>query len=136
MEYLIKDASKKLNISIYTLRYYDKVGLTPFVKKDENGVRKYTDEDLEWIRMLINLRDIDMPISNIKEYIELYLKGDETIEQRRDLMCRYREYIKKKVEDTISSLEMATEKLRNYDSVVADILDDTNLFENKKIYNK
>ncbi|MDU4325602.1 MerR family transcriptional regulator [Clostridium sp. D53t1_180928_C8] len=136
MEYLIKDASKKLNISIYTLRYYDKEGLTPFVKKDENGVRKYTDEDLEWIRMLINLRDIDMPISNIKEYIELYLKGDETIEQRRDLMCRYREYIKKKVEDTISSLEMATEKLRNYDSAVADILDDTNLFENKKIYNK
>lgn len=132
MEYLIKDASKKLNISIYTLRYYDKEGLTPFVKKDENGVRKYTDEDLEWIRMLINLRDIDMPISNIKEYIELYLKGDETIEQRRDLMCRYREYIKKKVEDTISSLEMATEKLRNYDSAVADILDDTNLFENKK----
>lgn len=136
MEYLIKGASKKLNISIYTLRYYDKEGLTPFVKKDENGVRKYTDEDLEWIRMLINLRDIDMPISNIKEYIELYLKGDETIEQRRDLMCRYREYIKKKVEDTISSLEMATEKLRNYDSAVADILDDTNLFENKKIYNK
>ena len=136
MEYLIKDASKKLNISIYTLRYYDKEGLTPFVKKDEKGVRKYTDEDLEWIRMLINLRDIDMPISNIKEYIELYLKGDETIEQRRDLMCRYREYIKKKVEDTISSLEMATEKLRNYDSAVADILDDTNLFENKKIYNK
>lgn len=136
MEYSIKDASKKLNISIYTLRYYDKEGLTPFVKKDENGVRKYTDEDLEWIRMLINLRDIDMPISNIKEYIELYLKGDETIEQRRDLMCRYREYIKKKVEDTISSLEMATEKLRNYDSAVADILDDTNLFENKKIYNK
>ena len=136
MEYLIKDASKKLNISIYTLRYYDKEGLTPFVKKDENGVRKYTDEDLEWIRMLINLRDIDMPISNIKEYIELYLKGDDTIEQRRDLMCRYREYIKKKVEDTISSLEMATEKLRNYDSAVADILDDTNLFENKKIYNK
>lgn len=136
MEYLIKDASKKLNISIYTLRYYDKEGLTPFVKKDENGVRKYTDEDLEWIRMLINLRDIDMPISNIKEYIELYLKGDDTIEQRRDLMCRYREYIKKKVEDTISSLEMATEKLRNYDSAVADILDDRNLFENKKIYNK
>ena len=136
MEYLIKDASKKLNISIYTLRYYDKEGLTPFVKKDENGVRKYTEEDLEWIRLLMNLRDIDMPISNIKEYIELYLKGDETIEQRRDLMCRYREYIKKKVEDTISSLEMATEKLRNYDSAVADILDDRNLFENKKIYNK
>ena len=82
MEYLIKDASKKLNISIYTLRYYDKEGLTPFVKKDENGVRKYTEEDLEWIRLLMNLRDIDMPISNIKEYIQLYLQGDKTIDER------------------------------------------------------
>ena len=133
MEYLIKDASKKLNISIYTLRYYDKEGLTPFVKKDENGVRKYTDEDLEWIRLLMNLRDIDMPISNIKEYIQLYLQGDKTIDERRDLMCRYTEYIKKKIENTINNLEMAIRKLKQYDSAVADILDDKDLFEfNKK----
>ena len=133
MEYLIKDASKILNISIYTLRYYDKEGLTPFVKKDENGVRKYTEEDLEWIRLLMNLRDIDMPISNIKEYIQLYLQGDKTIDERRDLMCRYTEYIKKKIENTINNLEMAIRKLKQYDSAVADILDDKDLFEfNKK----
>ena len=133
MEYLIKDASKKLNISIYTLRYYDKEGLTPFVKKDENGVRKYTEEDLEWIRLIMNLRDIDMPISNIKEYIQLYLQGDKTIDERRDLMCRYTEYIKKKIENTINNLEMAIRKLKQYDSAVADILDDKDLFEfNKK----
>ena len=120
MEYLIKDASKKLNISIYTLRYYDKEGLTPFVKKDENGVRKYTEEDLEWIRLLMNLRDID-------------LQGDKTIDERRDLMCRYTEYIKKKIENTINNLEMAIRKLKQYDSAVADILDDKDLFEfNKK----
>lgn len=130
---MIKDASKKLNISIYTLRYYDKEGLTPFVKKDENGVRKYTEEDLEWIRLLMNLRDIDMPISNIKEYIQLYLQGDKTIDERRDLMCRYTEYIKKKIENTINNLEMAIRKLKQYDSAVADILDDKDLFEfNKK----
>ncbi len=133
MEYLIKDASKILNISIYTLRYYDKEGLTPFVKKDKNGVRKYTEEDLEWIRMLINLRDIDMPISNIKEYIALYIKGDETIPERRELMFRYKEYVKKKVEDTLKNLEMTTKKLRQYDSAVADILEDTQIYDNNKI---
>ena len=133
MEYLIKDASKILNISIYTLRYYDKEGLTPFVKKDKNGVRKYTEEDLEWIRMLINLRDIDMPISNIKEYIDLYIKGDETIPERRELMFRYKEYVKKKVEDTLKNLEMTTKKLRQYDSAVADILEDTQIYDNNKI---
>ena len=84
--------------------------------------------------MLINLRDIDMPISNIKEYIALYLKGDETVDERRELMCKYREYIKKKIRDTINSLEMTTQKLRQYDYAVADILDDENMFQIKKKY--
>ena len=96
-------------------------------------LRDYTEEDLEWIRLLMNLRDIDMPISNIKEYIQLYLQGDKTIDERRDLMCRYTEYIKKKIENTINNLEMAIRKLKQYDSAVADILDDKDLFEfNKK----
>ena len=47
----------------------------------------------------MNLRDIDMPISNIKEYIQLYLQGDKTIDERRDLMCRYTEYILKKAKE-------------------------------------
>lgn len=128
MEYFIKDAAKQLNISIYTLRYYDKEGLTPFVKKDENGVRRYTDEDLEWIRMLISLRDIDMPIANIKEYINLYLQGEDTIQQRRDLMIQYREYVKNKIRNTLDNLENATRKVCEYDREVADILSEKNLF--------
>ena len=131
--YTIGEVSKIFDLPISTLRYYDKEGLTPFVKKDKNGVRKYTEEDLEWIRMLINLRDIDMPISNIKEYIALYIKGDETIPERRELMFRYKEYVKKKVEDTLKNLEMTTKKLRQYDSAVADILEDTQIYDNNKI---
>ena len=43
------------------------------------------------------------------------------------------ENIKKKIENTINNLEMAIRKLKQYDSAVADILDDKDLFEfNKK----
>lgn len=128
MEYLIKEVSDKLNISVYTLRYYDKEGLTPFVKKDNKGIRRYTEEDIEWIKMLISLREIDMPISNIRKYINLYVKGDETIEERRKLMRQYRQYVKRKVQDTIDNLEKVTKKLCEYDAAVADIISDDNLF--------
>ena len=84
--------------------------------------------------MLINLRDIDMPISNIKEY-SLYIKGDETIPERRELMFRYKEYVKKKVQDTLKNLEMTTKKLRQYDSAVADILEDENIFQINNKFN-
>lgn len=33
MTYSIKEVSKIFNLSIYTLRYYDKQGLLPFVSK-------------------------------------------------------------------------------------------------------
>ena len=128
MEYLIKEVSDKLNISVYTLRYYDKEGLTPFVKKDNKGIRRYTEEDIEWVKMLISLREIDMPISNIRKYINLYVKGDETIEERRKLMRQYRQYVKRKVQDTIDNLEKVTKKLCEYDAAVADIISDDNLF--------
>ena len=131
MKYLIKEAAEKLNVSIHTLRYYDKEGLTPFIKKDENGVRKYTEEDLEWIRLLISIRDIDMPISNIREYINLFLQGDKTIEQRRELMIRYRDYVRKKVQGIMSNLELASKKLCQYDEAIADLIDDEDLLNLK-----
>lgn len=131
MKYFIKEAAEKLNVSIHTLRYYDKEGLTPFINKDESGIRRYTEEDLEWIRMLISLRDIDMPISNIRQYINLFLEGDKTIEQRRELMIRYREYVRKKVQDMISNLELASKKLCQYDQAVADLIDDEDFLKLK-----
>ena len=39
MECSIKEAGEKLKISEYTLRYYDKEGLTPYLKKKGNVFR-------------------------------------------------------------------------------------------------
>ncbi len=96
MGYTIKEVAEKLNISQYTLRYYDKEGLIPYLKREKNGIRRYTDEDIDWINMIISLRNIDMPITKIHEYITLYLQGDKTIEQRRELIQKYKRFIENK----------------------------------------
>ena len=50
-----------------------------------------------------------------------------------EIVEQSKEYIKKNIEYTINNLEMAIRKLKQYDSAVADILDDKDLFEfNKK----
>ena len=56
MGYTIKEVAEKLNISQYTLRYYDKEGLIPYLKREKNGIRRYTDEDIDWINMIISLK--------------------------------------------------------------------------------
>ena len=51
MEYTISDIAKLMGVSTYTLRYYDKEGLFPNVKR-VNGIRIFEDKDFEWLRVL------------------------------------------------------------------------------------
>ena len=55
MAYTIGQASAKLNISIDTIRYYDKQGLLPFVSRTKNGLRSFTENDLHLMRTIICL---------------------------------------------------------------------------------
>ena len=44
--YNIKEVSELMGISPHTLRYYEKIGLLEFVKRNEQGVREFSESDL------------------------------------------------------------------------------------------
>ena len=52
MTYSIKQVSQITGLSIYTIRYYDKQGLLPFVKRDSSGYRAFTDADMSLIHTI------------------------------------------------------------------------------------
>jgi len=52
MTYSIGELLKMLNISISTLRYYDKEGLLPLVNRSSGNIRVFDESDLEYIRMI------------------------------------------------------------------------------------
>lgn len=58
----IKTVSKETNVSADTIRYYERVGLIPPVKRNEHGVRDFNDEDLRWIVFSRHMRDAGMSI--------------------------------------------------------------------------
>nr|WP_243884861.1 MerR family DNA-binding transcriptional regulator [Lactiplantibacillus plantarum] len=45
MSYSIGQVADKLGVTIDTIRYYDKSGLLPFVKRNSIGRREFTDND-------------------------------------------------------------------------------------------
>ena len=92
MEYTISDIAKLMGVSTYTLRYYDKEGLFPNVKR-VNGIRIFEDKDFEWLRVLNCLRNINMPIKRMKEYVELCQKGDESLKERLKMIEEQEESI-------------------------------------------
>lgn len=103
----IKEVSEKYNIPQDTLRYYERVGVIPAVKRTKSGIRCYTDEDLGWVENAICMRSAGLPIEVLIEYLRLYQEGDATIHARLELLSSQREVLleqKKKLEETISRL--------------------------------
>ncbi len=71
MQYLISDVANLTKLSSHTLRYYEKEGLITNVKRDNNGLRVYDDNDIELINIITCLKDTGMKISDIKAYLAL-----------------------------------------------------------------
>ena len=97
MRYTIAQAAKKSNLSCYTLRYYDKEGLLPFVERSQSGYREFSEGDLEWLALIICLKNTGMPIKQIKEIIELTVQGDETLLQRQQIFVEHRKNVLEQV---------------------------------------
>jgi DNA-binding transcriptional MerR regulator len=75
MTYTIKEVSEIFDLSIYTLRYYDKQGLLPFVSKNASGYREFTESDLGFIYTICCLKNTGMPLKDIRTYIDYCMQG-------------------------------------------------------------
>lgn len=115
MGYTIKDVSERFNISAPTLRFYEKEGLLPSIRREENGHRLYSDTDLEWIQIVSCMRATGMSIKYIKRYIDLCLLGENTVPERRQIILLQKEIIENHIKDYKRLLNVVNKKLDYYD---------------------
>lgn len=102
--FTIKDIARKTGMSATTLRFYGKKGLLDFVERDAAGVRIFTEKDFEPLFLIHTLKRAGMPIRRIKEFLDLYFQGDETIPERRALYERQREAARAQIAELEDSL--------------------------------
>ncbi len=108
MLYTVGEMAKKLNIPPSTLRYYDKEGLLPFVKRSGGGMRVFREEDFEWLQVIGCLKKAGMKLCDIKAFIILAMQGDETISDRLELIIKQKHEVEKEIETlnkTLATLE-------------------------------
>lgn len=98
MSYSISQVAKMMGVTPSTLRYYDQEGLLPHIKR-VNGIRVFEDEDFRWLRVLNCLKNTKMPIKKIRKYVELAQKGDETLQERYQLIQEQKEYILSQIQE-------------------------------------
>lgn len=123
LTYTIKEMTKKTGLTSPTLRFYEKEEVLPFVQRDVNGNRVYTDENISWIHFILALRSTGMPV---KRYVKLYKQENVTIQERRKMMLDHKQKVEADMRQTYKHLEQINYKLALYDAI-------ENNLQNKKI---
>jgi DNA-binding transcriptional MerR regulator len=112
----IKDVAAKYGLTEDTLRYYEKEGLIPSVKRTAGGIRNYDEESENWVAFIACMRNAGISIEALQEYVSLFEKGDSTISERKAILERERNNLARKIKEEKAVLDRLDKKIANYES--------------------
>lgn len=118
----ISEVSSKMNIPVSTLRYYESEGLLQNIKR-QSGIRDYSQNDIEQIRVIQCLKNSGLRIKDIKKFMQWCEEGDSTLSKRLELFDKREVEIKKKIDELNNALNMIQFKKWYYKTAVKDSTD-------------
>jgi DNA-binding transcriptional MerR regulator len=117
--YTIGQVSEMFHLPISTLRYYDKEGLFPDMNR-VSGIRKFSDKEIEALRVIECLKKSGLEIKDIKQFMEWCVKGSETYPERRELFMKQKEIVESKIQQLNQALDMIKFKCWYYEQAIKD----------------
>lgn len=90
--------SKKSNVPIETIRYYEKEGLLPEPKRAENNYRIYEKRHLERLLFIRNCRAFDMSLEEIKALLEATTLPEESCYSVNEIVTEHIGHIESRIE--------------------------------------
>ncbi len=119
MVYTVGEMAKLLDIPASTLRYYDKEGLLPFVERSSGGIRMFRESDFEWLQVIGCMKKAGMSIRDIRQYIQLAMQGDDTIDTRLQMFHHQRQVLLDQIREMQHTLETVEYKCWFYETAQA-----------------
>jgi len=121
MGYSIGKAAEMTGLSTFTLRYYEKEGLLPFVERTPSGTRCFKDSDFEWLAMIQCLKNTGMSIKDIREFVGWCMEGDETLEKRLAMFLARKKEVEDKMVEFQHYLDKLDFKIAYYENAIQDV---------------
>ncbi|WP_430789716.1 MerR family transcriptional regulator [Virgibacillus flavescens] len=113
-KYSISEIAKELDLTVYTLRYYDKEGLLPFVERTSSGTRVFKESDIEALKIIECLKATGMPIKEIKNFIDWCSEGDSSLQQRYDLFLERKDTVEAQMAELKKTMQLIEYKCLYY----------------------
>lgn len=119
MKYTVKEISQMTGIPVSTLRYYDKRGLFPFLKRNELNSRVFGELDITSLQIIECLKKSGMKIDDIKKFSEWTLQGDSTLKNRLEMFVGQKAAVLNEIAELQKSLEIIEHKINYYQKAFA-----------------
>lgn len=105
-------AADRSGFSIDTLRYYERIGLLKGIHRTESGQRRFTDDDVTWLRLLRCMRDTDMPLAEMRRYAELHRAGPDRLAERLSLLEEHGRRVERRLEHLQSCWNVIRDEIK------------------------
>lgn len=113
----IGEVAKQIGLSEDTLRFYEKENLMGEVARI-NGIRDYSEANIRRIQFVKCLRDAEVSIEAIREYIRLYDQGEQTIPARLGLLKEQRKILEERLNKAKLAYDKITHKIKLHEKGV------------------
>ena len=114
----ISDVSEQSGLSVDTLRYYEKIGLLPPVRRSENGIRDFSDLDMRRVNFIKCMRAAGLPVDVLIAYYALVQQGDDTIDARKKILQEQRARLLDRMAEMQETLDLLNHKIHVYENAV------------------
>ncbi len=121
----IQDVAEQTGISTYTIRFYEKIGVLPRIKRRPNGIRQFTEADVAFLRFLMQLKQTGMSLEDIMEFtedgcmLERLQRGDTippfVVEKRMAILRRHQQHLSEQRRNLDTLLMAVEQKLDFYE---------------------
>ena len=117
--YTIGQVSEMCGLPVSTLRYYDKEGLFPGMRR-ESGIRKFDETAIEALRIIECLKKSGLEIKEIKQFMAWCAEGSGTYALRRDLFLKRKKAVEEEIERMERTLALINYKCWYYEEAIKD----------------
>jgi DNA-binding transcriptional MerR regulator len=117
----IGQVAERTGLSVHALRFYEREGLLADpVRRESNGRRVYTEDDVEWLDMCIKFRSSGMPLDTIRKYTDLVRQGPGNEQARLELLRSHQDHLAVQIEELNECMRVITFKVDCYQQALDD----------------
>src|SRR5215831_15784393 len=95
----IGDLARQTGVKIVTIRYYERIGVLPVVKRTPGNYRSYGADHVRRLRFVRRCRDLGFSLDQVRDLLRLSAQNARSCAEVCDMAARQREAVENKIAD-------------------------------------